>query len=85
MAGGVRDYIEVAGGYASYADKGKTKLSRGRFGDVAYAKDVDIPAPGDIIWVPERKPFNVWLAVRDIVAVSAQAVALVIVVREALR
>jgi protein involved in polysaccharide export with SLBB domain len=79
------DYIDAAGGFASYADKSKTKLSRGRFGDVAYAKDVEDPAPGDLIWVPEKKPFNAWAFVRDVVAVTSQAAALVIVVREAVK
>jgi protein involved in polysaccharide export with SLBB domain len=76
------DYIEAAGGYAKLADKSKARLSRGRFGDIGYAKDVDAPAPGDVIWVPEKMPLNFWTIARDILSVTSQAVALVLVARE---
>jgi hypothetical protein len=42
----VDDYIESAGGYGQHADYGKTMLSMGRFGEVVYAEDTDLVAPG---------------------------------------
>jgi hypothetical protein len=76
------EYIEAAGGFAKLADKSKTRVSRGRFGDIGYAVDVDVPAPGDVIWVPEKVPVTFWALAKDILSVTSQAVALVLVIRE---
>jgi protein involved in polysaccharide export with SLBB domain len=80
-----KDYVQAAGGFAKHADKDKTQLSRGRFGTIGYAKDADDPAPGDVIWVPERSPHNFWPFLRDAVAITSQAVTLVLVVQQALK
>lgn len=80
-----RDYIEAAGGFAKLADKSKSRISRGRFGDVGYVEDVERPAPGDLIWVPEKLAFNFWVFARDFFAVTSQAVALVLVLRETIK
>ena len=76
------EYIEAAGGFAHLADKSKTRVSRGRFGDIGYAKDIDVPAPGDVIWVPEKTPITFWELARDVLSVTSQAAALVLVIRE---
>jgi len=80
-----KDYIEAAGGFAKLADKGKSRISRGRFGDVGYVDDVDQPAPGDLIWVPEKIPFSFWVFARDFFSVTSQAIALTLVIREAVK
>jgi protein involved in polysaccharide export with SLBB domain len=76
------EYIDAAGGYAKLADKSKTRVSRGRFGDIGYARDVDVPAPGDVIWVPEKAPVTFWILAKDILSITSQAAALVLVIRE---
>jgi protein involved in polysaccharide export with SLBB domain len=76
------EYIEAAGGFAKLADKSKTRVSRGRFGDIGYARDVEVPAPGDVIWVPEKVPVGFWALAKDILSVTSQAAALVLVIRE---
>ncbi|HET9234296.1 MAG TPA: hypothetical protein VFP10_09175, partial [Candidatus Eisenbacteria bacterium] len=76
------NYIHAAGGYSHNAYKSKTQLSRGRFGDIGYARDVDRVAPGDVIWVPEKQVQGFWSTVRDIIVVSGQAAALILVVRD---
>lgn len=81
----IPDYVEAAGGWAAHADKSKTRLSRSRYGDVAYARDVEQPAPGDMIWVPERQPHTFWGFVKDFVSVGSQAFALVLVIQQALK
>lgn len=81
----VFDYVDAAGGLGAHADKSKTRLSRGRFGDIAYARDVEQPAPGDMIWVPERQPHTFWGFVKDFVSVGSQAFALILVIQQALQ
>jgi polysaccharide biosynthesis/export protein len=79
------NYIKAAGGFAQNAHKSKTQVSKGRFGDIGYARDMKTVAPGDIVWVPEKDVQSFWLTVRDIIIVSGQAAALVLVVREITR
>lgn len=80
-----RDYIEAAGGFASYADGNKTQVSKGRFGDIGYSKDMDELAPGDIIWVPEKTSIGFWTIFKDVLAVTSQAAALLIIVRNGVK
>ena len=80
-----RNYITAAGGYSHNAHKSMTQLSRGRFGDVGYAKDYDTVAPGDVLYVPEKNVQGFWSTVRDIIVVSGQAAALILVVRDITR
>ena len=76
------NYIHAAGGYAHNAYKSKTQVSRGRFGDIGYARDLEKVAPGDVIWVPEKQVQGFWSTLRDIIVVSGQAAALILVVRD---
>jgi len=79
------NYIKAAGGYAHNANKSKTQVSKGRFGDIGYARDFEKLAPGDIVWVPEKNIQSFWLTLRDIIVVSGQAAALILVVRDITR
>jgi protein involved in polysaccharide export with SLBB domain len=79
------NYIKAAGGFAHNAHKSKTQVSKGRFGDIGYARDFRTLAPGDIVWVPEKEVQGFWLTLRDIIIVSGQAAALVLVIREVTR
>ena len=79
------NYIKAAGGFAQNAHKSKTQVSKGRFGDIGYARDFRTLAPGDIVWVPEKDVQSFWLTVRDIIIVTGQAAALILVVREITR
>ena len=78
-----RDYIEAAGGFARNADKSKTRVALGNAGDIQFASDVEGLAPGDMVWVPEKVGQSFWSIVKDVVAVTASAAALVVVVRSA--
>jgi len=80
-----QNYIHAAGGFAHNANKSKTQVSKGRFGDIGYAKDFETLAPGDIMWVPEKNIQGFWLTLRDIIIVSGQAAALILVVRDITR
>jgi protein involved in polysaccharide export with SLBB domain len=79
---GVEDYIGAAGGYGKFADYGKTLVSKGRFGEVGYAEDVEALAPGDVVWVPEKIPQGFWKTVRDVVVTAGQGAVLLLVVRD---
>ena len=79
------NYIKAAGGFAQNAHKSKAQVSKGRFGDIGYARDFKTLAPGDIVWVPEKDVQSFWLTLRDIILVTGQAAALVLVVREITR
>jgi protein involved in polysaccharide export with SLBB domain len=79
------NYIRAAGGYAHNAHKSKTQISRGRFGDIGYARDYDTVAPGDVLYVPEKNVQGFWATLRDIIVVSGQAAALILVVRDITR
>jgi protein involved in polysaccharide export with SLBB domain len=82
---GVMDYIRAAGGYGKFADGGKTQISKGRFGDIGYASDVDTLAPGDLVWVPEKISRGFWNNFKDVIQVAGQAAALILVAREITR
>jgi polysaccharide biosynthesis/export protein len=76
------NYIHAAGGFAHNANKSKTQVSKGRFGDIGYAKDYETLAPGDVIWVPEKNIQGFWNTFRDVITVAGQAAALILVARD---
>jgi protein involved in polysaccharide export with SLBB domain len=75
-------YVNAAGGYGKNANKGKVRLSRAGFGEILFAQDVGEVAPGDVIWVPEREGPSTWRLIRDVAAITASALTVVVLFRE---
>jgi len=77
------DYLEAAGGWAKQADKSQTRVTRGHHGQVVFASDVGAMAPGDILWVPEKRPGNFWVTMRDATTLVISAATLYLLIEQA--
>jgi len=78
-----QDYIELAGGFSFRANKGKIRIIKGTTGEWKKAKNDTLLRPGDTILVPEKKKRNYINTIKDIMAFSANAATVYLVVREA--
>ncbi|MGQ9604171.1 MAG: SLBB domain-containing protein [bacterium] len=74
-----RDYIELAGGYASGADKRATRVIRATGGQQVKPGSVEIQ-PGDIIWVPRKPERSGWEIAKDVINVVTQLATIYLVV-----
>jgi len=79
------DYIELAGGFSFRANKGKIRIIKGPTGEWKKAKGNTPLRPGDTILVPEKKKRNYFNTLKDIMAFSANAATVFLVIREASR
>ncbi len=79
----VSQYITAAGGYGRQADKSQARVSRGAADEVLFAADVPEPAPGDLIWVPEKEHGNFWQTARDVLGVTSTLATIFFVIRGA--
>ena len=77
----VREYIELGGGFAERADRGKVRITGSATGQSQRARDVQSVAPGDLIWVPERPDVTVWQRLQTLLSVAAQVATVIVVVR----
>jgi protein involved in polysaccharide export with SLBB domain len=66
------DYVEMAGGFAEKADRGKTRVIRAAGGEWVSIEDADTLGPGDTIWIPEKQPSRFWETFKDVLAVTTQ-------------
>ena len=74
---GLKDYVELAGGFTDRANKSLVSVSRSITGQVIPARSVINVLPGDFIWVPERRDVDVWAVFRDVVTVAGQVALLI--------
>jgi protein involved in polysaccharide export with SLBB domain len=81
----VSDYVTMAGGYTSKADKRATRVTLGATGRAVSASDVDSLHAGDIVWVPTHGPRNGWSLMKDVLTVAVQVATVWLVVIEASR
>ncbi len=81
----VTDYVEAAGGFGRQARKSQTRVTRGAAGDVVFASDLEVLAPGDMVWVPEKPPGSFWQSVRDVTGLTSTVVTLFLLIREVTR
>jgi len=77
-------YVKRAGGFAWDADKRKTKVIKVT-GEVLDDEDVKELVPGDIIYVPRRRPRDYWALFRDVMLVASQIATVALVVDNVLR
>lgn len=77
-------YVKRAGGFAWDADRRKTKVIKVT-GQVVDDEDVKELVPGDIIYVPRRRPRNYWALFRDVMLVASQIATVALVVDNVLR
>ena len=75
-------YIRQAGGFAPGADVGGTRLVTALNGQMMSPSGTEVRA-GDIIWVPGKKEFSLWGAVKDIVQVLAGIATVYVVIDQA--
>jgi len=72
------DYIRAAGGYASRADKGNTRVTLAATGRQVFPKDAGELRPGDTIWVPLSTAKNWWGITRDVLTTAGLAATIVL-------
>ena len=80
-----KDYLSLAGGTTKLADRGHTRLLRGRQGTSADAARAERIEAGDILFVPEKKPRTTWQTAKDLFTIAAQAATVIIVVDQVIR
>jgi polysaccharide export outer membrane protein len=73
-----RYYVKQAGGFAPGADGGGARLVAGPSGQITTMGGMQIK-PGDIIWVPRKKEFSWWSALKDVVSILAQLATIYVV------
>ncbi len=78
-------YIELAGGYASGADRGAARVVRGVTGEWEPLSKVREVLPGDEVWVPEKPERNWWQVARETVAFVASVATVYLVIDQATR
>ncbi|MCR4438658.1 MAG: SLBB domain-containing protein [bacterium] len=72
-------YVKRAGGFAWDANKRKTKVIKVT-GEVVDDEDVKQLVPGDIIYVPRRRPRDYWALFRDLMLVASQIATVALVI-----
>jgi protein involved in polysaccharide export with SLBB domain len=77
------DYIKLAGGFSFRANKGRIRIIKGTTGEWKKANAKTSLRPGDTILVPEKKKRNYFSSLKDIMAFSANAATVYLVIREA--
>jgi protein involved in polysaccharide export with SLBB domain len=76
-------YVRQAGGYASSAASGRTRVISGATGQWTSARRAGRMEPGDLVWVPERDDTDWWKLVREAVALVASIVTTYVVLDQA--
>jgi protein involved in polysaccharide export with SLBB domain len=74
-----RDYIQMAGGYADDADKGKARVIKSN-GEWVKLGDAGQMEPGDIVFVPEKPDRPFWPIFFQFLTVTYQIVAIYAIV-----
>ena len=74
----VNEYIELAGGTTKRAARGKILVTKAVTGQTVPARNVQDVAPGDLIWVPEKRDRDYWLIFRDIMIVAGQIAVIIV-------
>ncbi len=77
------DYIQMAGGYADNADRGKVRVIRVATGEWVDRKDAGEIRAGDTIWVPEKAERNYWNIFKESLAVVTQILTVYLIVDRA--
>ena len=77
----LKDYVAMAGGYASRAKKGLTKIIRYKSGAWLDAKGSSVPAPGDKIFIPRRNEWEFWPMFKEAIALIAQVGTIFVIIR----
>jgi protein involved in polysaccharide export with SLBB domain len=80
----VKEYVDLAGGYANRADQGETRVVRVNSPTWLKPSDVDSLRAGDTIWVPEKPKRNYWGIFKDALLVTTQVLAVYVVIDAAL-
>ncbi|MBN8546586.1 MAG: SLBB domain-containing protein [Ignavibacteria bacterium] len=69
----VRDYINIAGGFAWRAEEGKVRVIKGRTGEWVEEDKVIKLEPGDTIWIPEKPQApKFWDVFKDTLTILGQ-------------
>jgi protein involved in polysaccharide export with SLBB domain len=73
-------YVRQAGGYASDASRGGTRVIVGATGERRRARTAGVLAPGDIVWVPESEPIDWWELVKDVASFASTLATLYLII-----
>jgi protein involved in polysaccharide export with SLBB domain len=73
-------YVRQAGGYASGAQRGGTRVINAVTGGRRRAARAGALDPGDIVWVPESDPVDWWEVVKDVAAFASTLATLYLII-----
>ena len=71
-------YIQKAGGYASNYNKHKVRILKANSGNWVKAKANQEILPGDIVFVPDKIDRSLWTDIKDIAALAASTITIII-------
>lgn len=78
-----RYYVAQAGGFASKADRGGTRVIKGLTGEWVDMGEAGEIVPGDEIWIPERPKRDWWQLAQDTVRFAASIATVYLVIDQA--
>ncbi len=77
----VAEYIALAGGFSKMASRGHVRLTSMANGQTVLARDAQVVAPGDLIYVPDRGESSLWQNSQTIILVLAQVATIILALR----
>jgi protein involved in polysaccharide export with SLBB domain len=80
-----RDYVERSGGYATDADRGKSRVIKAGGGGWEDLDEAGILGPGDSVFIPQEPDFEFWPLLRDFLIVTTQILTIYLVVDDVTR
>jgi polysaccharide biosynthesis/export protein len=80
-----KGYIHAGGGFADRAAKGDTRVIKAGTGEWERLDQAGSLSPGDVIFIPEKKPKDFWRLFRETLTVAAQLAAIYLVFDSATR
>jgi protein involved in polysaccharide export with SLBB domain len=78
-----KEYVNLAGGYAADADRGRARVIRAEGGEWVSFRRAGRVKQGDSIFVPEKPDLDYWRAFRDFLTVAMQLATIYLVVDSA--
>jgi protein involved in polysaccharide export with SLBB domain len=77
------DYVKLAGGFSFRANKGKVRIIKSITGEWQKAKRNAQLRPGDTILIPEKKKWDYFRTIRDVMVFSANLATVYLVIKQA--
>lgn len=73
-------YVRQAGGYTPDASRSGTRVINAMTGERRRARRAGELQPGDVVWVPEREPIDLWEVVKDVASFATTLATLYLII-----